>query len=614
MPNSLSLALTESVLFLRGVHISHQRPTSHENASPSILRGLLILVLSKPTRISSIQVELVAQSVTIWTESQSTRYPAELQEKNKLFSATRTFFQAPCSTTGRRALSLDPGLSYYADQDEFTDRPRRSSSSPTRDRPSPTPRGRERGRGRIGADEHNSQHDPQEDLLRSLPALDSSLVSEIVPPLNSPPHHHADERHVSYDDNLFERPRSRSRGRMSARFSFATMSNSILQAVLGVSSKESRGDDHSQPPGLLRHLGEPVSLDSNEQTSDDIGNGWQEFKKGRYTFPISFVVPSQMPPTMQCDYGSVVWRLKATVHRPGPFTPKLSASREVNFVASPSEDDREDVDNVTIERTWEDQMQYMLTVSGRVFPIGGSVPITLTILPMAKVKIFGLSVILEERVDYFFSFSPTACRKDPKRRFELLSLKSDDENHPLLHSRRRDAASEFMANLMGPGPWTLQMCLTVPNACGMLHFSNKNRRAPIEVSHLLKVVLRAQRGDELVDPQSGKPKQFDIVIRMPVHVLSPLSNVQHTALPRYSEIPDAPAPCASFEDDGHFQFRPHRSSAPGCQTVAPLASSEEQTPPEAEVDRFYERNVIFERLITGQQREDGVVPPAYCTA
>jgi hypothetical protein len=255
---------------------------------------------------------------------------------------------------------------------------------------------------------------------------------------------------------------------------------------------------------------------------------------------------------MQCDYGSVVWRLKATVHRPGPFTPKLSASREVNFVASPSEDDREDVDNVTIERTWEDQMQYMLTVSGRVFPIGGSVPITLTILPMAKVKIFGLSVILEgkpirhpsyhrslkltERVDYFFSFSPTACRKDPKRRFELLSLKSDDENHPLLplpeavtsvtnHPlcsliNASDAASEFMANLMGPGPWTLQMCLTVPNACGMLHFSNKNRRAPIEVSHLLKVVLRAQRGDELVDPQSGKPKQFDIVIRMPVHVLS----------------------------------------------------------------------------------------------
>ena len=144
---------------------------------------------------------------------------------------------------------------------------------------------------------------------------------------------------------------------------------------------------------------------------------------------------------------------------------------------------------------------------------------------------------LTERVDYFFTFSPTACRKDPKRRFKLLSLKSKDENVPLLplpdvvtsvtdHPlcsllEDKDDTSPFMANLMGPGPWTLQMRLTVPDACGMLHFSNKNKRAPIEVSHSLKIVFRAQRGeDEDMDPQSGKPKQFDIMMRMPVHILS----------------------------------------------------------------------------------------------
>jgi hypothetical protein len=102
-----------------------------------------------------------------------------------------------------------------------------------------------------------------------------------------------------------------------------------------------------------------------------------------------------MPPTMKCDHGSVAWRLKANVHRPGPFTPKLTASRDVILVASLNEDDREDVDNVAIERHWEDQLQYMLTVSGRVFPIGGTVPITLTLLPMAKVKILELTVHLE---------------------------------------------------------------------------------------------------------------------------------------------------------------------------------------------------------------------------
>lgn len=140
-------------------------------------------------------------------------------------------------------------------------------------------------------------------------------------------------------------------------------------------------------------------------------------------------------------------------------------------------------------------------------------------------------------MDYYFAFSPTACRKDPKRRFELLSLKSRDENSPLLPLPEvvasatnhplcslingSDDTSEFMANLMGPGPWTFQMCLTVPSACQRLHFSNKNRRAPIEVSHTLKIVVRAQRGDDQhVDPESGKPKQFDIVMRVPVHILS----------------------------------------------------------------------------------------------
>lgn len=303
MPNSLSLALAESALFLRAVHV-HGTPSSHENAPPANLRGLLVLSLTKPTRISSIQVELVAQSVTTWTEGmtvmtvmsafarfvhifagQNSRYPAELQEKNNLYSATRTFFQAPRATTRRRSLSLDPGLSYYADQDEFTSLPRRSSLSLTRERqfnPIDIPRGRERARARIGQDEH-AVH------LRSLRALDSpspisSEDGDLVPPLTSPPHSSpaGDSGHVSPDDILCERPRSKSRGRrrMSARFSLASVSSSILHAMRGVngSSKECKTEDHSpHPPG---HRDESVGLDGNEQGSDSFGDGWQEFKKG----------------------------------------------------------------------------------------------------------------------------------------------------------------------------------------------------------------------------------------------------------------------------------------------------------------------------------------------
>jgi arrestin-related trafficking adapter 3/6 len=217
-----------------------------------------------------------------------------------------------------------------------------------------------------------------------------------------------------------------------ARFSFASVSSSILEAMRSVQGThgdrghlrhggESRDEDHSFPPPVpLSHVEEAVILDGNEQGSDCSGDGWQEFNKGMhvfldvprlvlidsdrpvgtYTFPISFAIPSHVPPTLECTYGSVCWRLKATVHRPGAFTPKLSATREVTLVASPSEDHRDDTDNAIIERCWEDQLQYILSVSGRVFPLGGTVPITLTLLPMAKVKVFKVLVQLEGNVIY----------------------------------------------------------------------------------------------------------------------------------------------------------------------------------------------------------------------
>jgi len=68
LKNSLTLSLTESVLFLRTPDFSTPLPTTHQNVSPSMLRGLLILTLCKPTRISRIQVNLLGESATTWTE------------------------------------------------------------------------------------------------------------------------------------------------------------------------------------------------------------------------------------------------------------------------------------------------------------------------------------------------------------------------------------------------------------------------------------------------------------------------------------------------------------------------------------------------------------------
>ena len=69
--------------------------------------------------------------------------------------------------------------------------------------------------------------------------------------------------------------------------------------------------------------------------------------------------------------------------------------RIINVVATPSDDATEDVENVTVNKTWEDQMVYYLSIVGRAFPIGSKIPIQLTFMPLAKVKILKVSVVID---------------------------------------------------------------------------------------------------------------------------------------------------------------------------------------------------------------------------
>jgi hypothetical protein len=98
---------------------------------------------------------------------------------------------------------------------------------------------------------------------------------------------------------------------------------------------------------------------------------------------------------MICDYGVVSWRLRARVHRPGAFRPKYTAERPVIVVSCPTEDDTEETENIIIERHWDHQLQYLIAVSGRSFHIGGTLPVTFTMLPLAKAKVYRVAIYLE---------------------------------------------------------------------------------------------------------------------------------------------------------------------------------------------------------------------------
>jgi len=129
--------------------------------------------------------------------------------------------------------------------------------------------------------------------------------------------------------------------------------------------------------------------------------------------------------------------------------------------------------------------------------------------------------------------------------------------------------------------------------------------------------IEVERGDdEQIDPKTGKRKRFDVILQIPVHILSSLASTPHVALPRDTEREEAPppppprAPRTSWSRRYSLPLLRHTFVPQSLITAgpyAPFVSSEEQA---CEVDTF-ERSMIFERLITGQQSEAGVEPPAY---
>lgn len=89
------------------------------------------------------------------------------------------------------------------------------------------------------------------------------------------------------------------------------------------------------------------------------------------------------------------------MHRPGAFKTKLTATRDVNIIVCPTEEDTEDTENIIVERQWEQQLQYLIAVSGRSFYIGGTMPVMFTLMPLTKMKIFRLSIFIEGEFSSF---------------------------------------------------------------------------------------------------------------------------------------------------------------------------------------------------------------------
>ena len=89
----------------------------------------------------------------------------------------------------------------------------------------------------------------------------------------------------------------------------------------------------------------------------------------------------------------------------------------------------------------------------------------------------------------------------------------------LSESSATEHQAEALAHLLNlEGPWHLAGLLKVP--LSYLHVSHKHPTSFVTIKHSLKIFLRVEKGEDEVDPKTGRKKQFDIIIETPINVLS----------------------------------------------------------------------------------------------
>jgi len=171
-----------------------------------------------------------------------------------------------------------------------------------------------------------------------------------------------------------------------------------------------------------------------------------------------------------------------------------------------------------------------------------------------------------------------------------------------------------------------------------MKFTNKNLKANVRVSHLLKVVMRLEKPLGEVDlGTTKKASLFDVVVQTPVVILSCRCNPDWVSLPSYTEVFDdtvqditPTCPCRSRQKSvppspgssadsltsagpevASTSHAPSSSSSPSPWFSQFSSNPQNHHLPSVYTETMLQSSSLFERLVSGQESETGEAPPAY---
>lgn len=300
----------------------------------------------------------------------------------------------------------------------------------------------------------------------------------------------------------------------------------------------------------------PLSLPA--ASSPPVQAEWFELRKGEYEYPFSLLLPHDLPPTLHADFGHVSYELKATVFRSGPLASNVVAEREVTLVQTPPVAAPSVADSILLDRLCEDMLSYSVAIDESSFPIGTSIPVRLTFVPLGKTRIHRLVFALEEKTDYYANERRT-MRHEMPRKWSLLRLQGaegegpllpvlDEDPHALARSPLRpyveaaaaqspaEAEEIRLAPLSPTGPWHLHLALPVTmERQTMINISCQHPKSNIHIYHVLKITIR-------VESLGSEPRILDIVIGVPIVLTHSKTSLEWVRLPQYEETMSPPPP------------------------------------------------------------------------
>ncbi|KAI5788573.1 hypothetical protein FPQ18DRAFT_307271 [Pyronema domesticum] len=302
------------------------------------------------------------------------------------------------------------------------------------------------------------------------------------------------------------------------------------------------------------------SLSKDEDsTSSANSKGYRVFQPGDYIYGFELPIDSSKPETINTEYGTVRYHLEGSVERVNSFGIKstLYGKREVQVVRVPSDSNMEQSEPIAINRTWEDQLHYDIVISGKAFPLGGTMPMAMKLTPLQKCRIHRVKASITEAIEYVAMDGKVHRIIEPKK-IPLFDKRPDKpmettykgtamrvlagggfDNRDFQDGPINDPHSEGAVSILGDlsGQETaasteLEFDIGLPGCDnkGKNRIHHNTTYKNILVNHWIKIVIRISKADA-ENPE--KRRFFEITIDSPFHVLSCHVTNPNTQLPMY---------------------------------------------------------------------------------